>query len=71
MSKQTPTRLLSSTPSIRVARCSNDQPRLVPWPAVFSITAVTPSLRSSAQLMDSLTNFRLAASGICLRWLPG
>jgi hypothetical protein len=36
-------------------------------PAVFSMTAVTPLVRSSAQLIDSLTSRRLTASGICLR----
>ncbi len=42
VSRQTPTRLLSSTPSIIAATCSNLNPMLVPWPAVFSMMAVTP-----------------------------
>ena len=44
VSMQTPTRDLSSTLSIIFAKCSNLNPRLVPCPAVFSITAVTPEV---------------------------
>ena len=40
--KQTPTRDLSSTRSMIYFKCQNSLPTLLPCPAVFSMTAVTP-----------------------------
>ena len=43
----------------------------IDWPAVFSITAVTPRVCCRARLMDSAMRARHSASDIFFRWLPG
>lgn len=51
--------------------CQNSLPRLVPCPAVFSITAITPVVCFKAMLMLSATNARLSSTDTFPRWLPG
>jgi len=68
---QTPTRLLSSIQSMITAKCSNLNPTLLPCPAVFSITAVTPSVFSRAKLIDWAIRARHSSVEISFKWLPG
>ena len=65
------TRFLSFTRSMIYFNCQNSLPKLLPCPAVFSITAVTPFVFSKARLMLSAISDRQSSVDTLLRELPG
>ncbi len=71
VSIQTPTLVLSSIFSMMSAICSKENPKFVPWPAVFSITAITFFVLSRAILIDSAMVFMHFSSDTFFRKLPG